>query len=124
MAEVRLSIGGRAHVVACRDGGEAALEALGRRLDEHAAVAARAAGGQGGERTMLYIALMLADELAEAEQAARAAPVPAPAPAPAPAPPPVPAPVPAPGVSPDVLDRIAERLEHVADTLEQAAANA
>ena len=67
MAEVRLTIGGRSHVVACRDGGEADLEALGRRLDAHSAIAARAAGGQGGERTMLYIALMLADELAEAQ---------------------------------------------------------
>ena len=101
MAEVRLSIGGRAHVVACRDGGEAALEALGRRLDAHAAVAARAAGGQGGERTMLYIALMLADELAETETAVGGS-----------------------GVSPILLDRIADRLERVADALEQAATNA
>lgn len=101
MAEVRLTIGGRTHVVACRDGGEAALEALGRRLDAHAATAARAAGGQGGERTMLYIALMLADELTEAEQA-RGGAVP----------------------SSILLDRIAERLERVADTLEQPGANA
>ncbi|MFD1788646.1 cell division protein ZapA [Sphingomonas floccifaciens] len=101
MAEVRLTIGGRAHIVACRDGGEAALEALGRRLDAHAATAARAAGGQGSERTMLYIALMLADELQEAENAP-----------------------PRDGVSPVLIDRIADRLEHVADTLEQAAASA
>lgn len=101
MAEVRLSIGGRTHVVACRDGGEAALEALGRRLDAHAATAARAAGGQGGERTMLYIALMLADELSEAEQAGGGA-----------------------GASSILLDRIAERLERIADTLEQSASNA
>lgn len=100
MAEVRLSIGGRTHVVACRAGGEAALEALGRRLDAHAATATRAAGSQGGERTMLYIALMLADELAEAQSGSGSGP------------------------SSATLDRIAERLERVADTLEKGASNA
>ena len=95
MAEVKLSIGGRTHVVACRDGGEAALEMLGRKLDAHAPTAARAAGGQGGERTMLYIALMLADELVEAESA------------------------PGTGPSSATLDRIADRLESIADGLEK-----
>ena len=102
MAEVRLSIGGRTHVVACRDGGEAALEALGRRLDAHSGVASRAAGGQGGERAMLFIALMLADELVEAE-AAQGGTV---------------------GPSSATLDRIADRLERLADTLENAGTNA
>ncbi len=97
MAEVKLSIGGRTHVVACRDGGEASLEALGRKLDAHAGVAARAAGGQGGERTMLYIALMLADELVEAQSA------------------------PGTGPSSATLDRIADRLESIADGLEKHA---
>lgn len=100
MAEVRLMIGGRSHVVACRDGGEAALEALGRKLDAHAATAARAAGGQGGERTMLFIALMLADELVEAQSA------------------------PGTGPSSATLDRIADRLEAIADGLEKDAARA
>lgn len=99
MAEVRLSIGGRSHLVACRDGGEAALEALGRRLDSHAGVAARAAGGQGGERTMLYIALMLADELTELETNGPAGSVP-----------------------PAMLGRVADRLERIAETLEQSLA--
>lgn len=110
MAEVRLSVGGRTHIVACRDGGEQALEALGRRLDTHAATAARAAGGQGGERAMLYIALMLADELAEAEAA----------------PPPEPAPVEAVpnDISTEMMERVADRLEHLADGLEKSLANA
>ncbi|MGK6319966.1 cell division protein ZapA [Sphingomonas sp. DT-204] len=68
MAEVQLIIGGRSHVVACRDGEEAELEALGRRLDRHADAAARAAGSPGGERMMLFVALMLADELVETER--------------------------------------------------------
>lgn len=101
MADVRLTIGGRTHVVACRAGGEMALEELGRRLDAHAAVAARAAGGQGGERTMLYIALMLADELSDAERTQACV------------------------ATPDaLLDAIAVRLESVADALEEATANA
>jgi cell division protein ZapA len=100
MAEVTLRIGGRAHLVACAAGGEPQLEALGRRLDGHAATAARAAGAAGGERMMLYIALMLADELVEAERASGG------------------------GVSPAVLDRIAGTLERVADTLENGGASA
>jgi cell division protein ZapA len=100
MAEVKLSIGGRTHIVACRDGGEAALEALGRKLDAHAATASRAAGGTGGERAMLYIALMLADELVEAQSA------------------------PGTGPSSATLDRIAERLERLADGLEKDAPSA
>jgi len=100
MAQVTLTIGGRTHVVACRDGEEAALEGLGRRLDSHAALAARAAGAPGGERTMLFIALMLADQLSEAERAPGGA------------------------VAPAALDRIAERLESLASTLENAVASA
>lgn len=94
MAEVTLRIGGRAHIVACRDGEEANLEALGRRLDAHSATAARAAGAPGGERAMLFIALMLADELAEAER------------------------LPGGGASSAALARIADRLESLADSLE------
>ncbi len=96
MGEVTLSIAGRAHRVACRDGDEAHLEMLGRRLDAHSEAAARASGGQGAERIMLYIALMLADQMVEAERS------------------------PAGGVSPVLLDRIADRLEAVAQALEES----
>ena len=102
MAEVTLFVGGRSHVVACRDGEEAELEALGRRLDAHADVAQRVAGGQGGERTLLFIALMLADELAEAERAPGGNG----------------------GASATTLNRIAERLETLAETLEKSLAKA
>jgi cell division protein ZapA len=95
MAMVTIKVGERAHQVACRDGGEAALEALGRRLDAHATNAARAAGAPGGERMMLFVALLLADQLAEAERA------------------------PGGGVSASVLERIAGRLESIADALEK-----
>lgn len=96
MAEVTLRIGGRAHIVSCRDGEEPQLIALGRRLDAHADAAARVSGAAGSERTMLFIALMLADQLAEAERAPAGG-----------------------GASPATLERLAGRLEQLADTLER-----
>lgn len=95
MAEVTLTIGDRQHVVACRDGEEAQLIALGRMLDSRWPAAARASGGINGERSMLFVALMLADALDEAER--RPAEI-------------------APSV---LLDRLADRLEGIADTLEK-----
>src|SRR3546814_16625223 len=61
MAEVTLTIGDRAHVVACRDGEEAQFRHLGTLLDERWEVAPRASGNMGNERTMLFVALMLAN---------------------------------------------------------------
>jgi cell division protein ZapA len=105
MAEVELNIGGREHIVACRDGGEAELAALGRRLDAHAAAAIHASGAAAGERMMVFVALMLADELAELERkyardanAERGVPV-------------------------AMLDELAARLEAVATGLEESAAS-
>jgi cell division protein ZapA len=95
MAEVTLNIGGRNHLVACKDGEEDQLRALGGRLDGYARAAGRAAGSAGGERTMLFIALMLADDLVEAERN------------------------PGGGVSEAVLVRIAEKLESLAAALEK-----
>ncbi len=94
MAQVTLTIAGRPHLVACRDGEEAALRGLGAMLERHAATAQRASGGSS-ERTLLYIALMLADQLAEREADPMA------------------------GLPPALLERIAERLEAVAATLEE-----
>ena len=101
MAEVALTIAGRTHHVACRDGEEAQLRHLARLLYAHAADAQRAAGATGtGERVMLYIALLLADRLDELEND------------------------PPSGVSPLVLARLADRLEGVAAALEDCVANA
>jgi cell division protein ZapA len=100
MAEVTLTIGNRRHIIACHDGEEAAVHRLGEMLDQRWPIAERAAGGMGGERAMLFVALMLADALNEAENRA-----------------------------PDMannpaLTRLAERLEALADTLEKPAASA
>ena len=100
MGTVALHIGGRQHRIACRDGEESHLERLGAMLDRHAAAAEQASGGSG-ERAMLLIALMLADELHEAES------------------PPAPAPVPVPAADPARLGDLAARLEQLAYALER-----
>ena len=66
MAEVTLTIGDRRHAVACRDGEEAQLKHLGSLLAERWPSAQSASGGISHERTMLFIALLLADALEEA----------------------------------------------------------
>lgn len=102
MADVTLNVGGRPHIVACRDGEEARVRELGAMLDERWAVAQRAAAGMGGERAMLFVALMLADDLDEAAM-----------------------PPPTGGVVGELaLARIAERLESLVNTLEHSAPSA
>jgi cell division protein ZapA len=96
MAEVTLSIGGRPHLVACRDGEEARVRLLGDMLDARWSAAARVAGAST-ERAMLFVALMLADDLDEAQRRPPEGAV----------------------VSEDALARIADRLESLAAALEQ-----
>lgn len=102
MAEVTLTIGERRHNVTCRDGEEAQLRRLGDMLDQRWAMANRASGGLNAERTMLLVALMLADSLDTAENRPSGDG----------------------GVSPAFLTRLAERLEGVADALEKPATDA
>ncbi len=96
MAEVTLTIGDRRHNVTCRDGEEAQLRRLGDMLDQRWPAANRASGGLNAERTMLLIALMLADNLDIAQNA----------------------PPGAGGASEAYLARLAEKLEAVANALE------
>lgn len=100
MAEVALPIGGRTHVVQCRAGQEEAFRRLGTLLDRHWPTAARAAGTEVGERPMLFVALMLADQIDEIERRPLAE------------------------TDPIVLERIADRLEALATALEEPAPNA
>lgn len=97
MAEVTLTIGGRQHVVACHDGEEPQVERLGRMLDERWPDANRAAGGLSVERAMLFVALMLADDLDEALRK------------------------PAKGDGPSLPPGLADRLERIAKALEESA---
>ncbi|MFV0623163.1 cell division protein ZapA [Sphingomonas sp. ac-8] len=100
MAQVTLTVAGRSHTLACRDGEEPQLIALAERLERHAPTALHASGGMSSERTLLLIALMLADELAERDRAPKA------------------------GLPAELLDELAERLEAVASALEDGGASA
>lgn len=112
MSNVNLMIGGRSFTLACADGQEHHVEALGRLIDEKAAAAG--AVGQTETRMLLFAAIMLADEVVNLREAAVAPPpISPPASAQTPAPPPE--------FSPEMAARlgaIAERMENLADLLE------
>lgn len=93
MGQVTLTIAGRHHIIACRDGEELHLQRLGGLLNRHVDTAQRAAAGSY-ERTLVFLSLILADLLDEAERN------------------------PSSGVSPVLLENLADRLEAVAATLE------
>ncbi|OYY90103.1 MAG: hypothetical protein B7Y45_09485 [Sphingomonas sp. 28-66-16] len=112
MAEVVLTIGDRQHRIACKAGSEAQVRRMGAMLDERWPAAHRASGGNNGERSMLFVALMLADALDEA--AAGGDPAVAVAGAPVSTPPAAPPPD-----SEALLARIADRLESLAAALEE-----
>lgn len=96
MASVELTIAGRTHSIQCREGEEGHVRALAERLNRHADSALAASGGLSGERTLLFLALIMADELHEIESH------------------------PPTGLPPVLLERIADRLEAVAMALEEA----
>ena len=100
MAEVTLNVAGRDYAIPCRDGEELHFKRLEALLVRHAATAARASGGISHDRTLVYLALILADLLDEAERNPPA------------------------GVSPVLLDNVADRLEAVAAALEEDVASA
>ncbi|NIJ20093.1 cell division protein ZapA [Sphingomonas naasensis] len=100
MADIDLSIAGRSYSIAARDGDEPHLRHLEAILQQHAQTAQRASGGLNAERTLVYLALILADMVDEVQRN------------------------PPQGVSPVLLDRIADRLEAVAAALEEDAAEA
>jgi cell division protein ZapA len=98
MADLSITIAGRQYAIAARDGDEPHLRQLEAMLQKHAADALRASGGLNAERTLVYLALILADLLDEARNH------------------------PPQGVSPVLIERIADRLEAVAAALEEDAA--
>lgn len=114
MAEVSIVIGGRDYSVHCRDGEEDHLRRLAGLVDAKAQDAERAVGGVNETRQMLFAALLLADELDDNRKAA---------PAPAPA---QPVEAPRPAHQPDfapIIEKLAARLESLAERLESGAAN-
>jgi len=65
MAQVDIEIAGRSYQLACRDGEEAHLRALGRIVDSKASDAVRAMGPMTESRQLLVAALLLADSISD-----------------------------------------------------------
>ena len=115
MTNVNLLIGGRTFSVACAAGEEDHIAGLGRMIDARL----HAMGGVTGQtetRTLLFAALLLADELHESLHGAGT-------PVPQPTPPPPPEPVEDAELA-GALEGIAARLENCAAHLEHLAADA
>ena len=104
MAEVDLIIAGRPYRVACRDGEEETLRAAGRLVDAKSREALAGLGTLSEARQLLFAGLLLADQLVDQRPEAAAPPAPAPDPELAPR-----------------VERIADRLESLAQSLEDEA---
>lgn len=65
MADVRLNIAGREYLVTCRDGEEERLLTLGAIVDEKAQEAVGSASGLNESRQLLFASLLLADQIAD-----------------------------------------------------------
>ncbi|HZG08541.1 MAG TPA: cell division protein ZapA [Allosphingosinicella sp.] len=107
MAKVDIDIAGRRYAVACRDGEEEHLHALGAIVAAKAHDAAGALGTLSENRQLLLASLLLADELKERRAAVSAGPAPH---------------EDDPAVA-DALERLAARMESLADRLEGGRAN-
>lgn len=102
MAEIDVIIAGRPYRVACRDGEEENLRAAARLVDSKSQEAIAGLGTLSEARQLLFAGLLLADQLIE--QRPDSAPPAAP-----------------PGPGPELVgraERFAERLESLADSLE------
>ncbi len=104
MASVEVEIAARKYSVACRDGEEEHLRSVAAIVDRKAKDAAGALGTLSEARQLLFASLLLADELKEHRSGlAPAAPA-----------------EPDPGLL-DALERLAERVESLAEQLERSA---
>ena len=104
MANIDVDIAGRRYSVACRDGEEAHLRSLAAVVDRRCHDAAEALGSLTETRQLLFAALLIADDLKETRAGAGL---------PDPTPPP-----PDPAVA-EALERLAARMENLADRLER-----
>jgi cell division protein ZapA len=66
MADVRLSISGHEYIVTCQDGEEQHLHMLGKMVDAKAREAGGSMGGLNESRQLLFASLLLADKLNDA----------------------------------------------------------
>jgi cell division protein ZapA len=74
MAEITLTIGGHRYPLSCGDGEEAALQSLAATIDARIAQQRSLVGTADQSRELLMVALLLADELADARAVASIAP--------------------------------------------------
>ena len=101
MSNITVTIAGRHYTVACAPGEEEHIEMLGRTIDGKLTGVTNLSG-QSDARTLLFAALLLADEIHEARSGVA---------------PPPPA---SSGPDAETLERLAERLEELAERLEGA----
>jgi len=104
MATIDIEVAGRRYNVACRDGEETHLHAVAAMVDQRARDATDALGSLTETRQLLFAALLIADDLKDARAGAG---LPDPTP-----------PRPDPAVA-EALERLAGRMENLADALER-----
>jgi cell division protein ZapA len=109
MASIDVEIASRSYSVACRDGEEAHLRSVAAIVDRKARDAGAALGTLSESRQLLFASLLLADELKEQRAGGASNPDPEPADDPAIA---------------EALERLAARMELLADRLENGPGNA
>ena len=109
MANIDIEVGGRRYNVACRDGEEEHLHSVAAEVNRRANDAASAMGSLTETRQLLFAALLIADEIKEIRAGAG---IPEPV-----------APPPDPAVA-QALERLAQRIEALADGLERNGASA
>jgi cell division protein ZapA len=109
MASIDIEIAGRRYNVACREGEEEHLRSLAAEVDRRAQDATGAVGSLTETRQLLFAALLIADDIKEIRAGAGI---------PDPVPPP-----PDPAVA-QALERLAARVESIADGLERSAQSA
>ena len=104
MATIEIEIAGRRYDVACREGEQEHLRSVAAEVDRRAQDAANALGSLTETRQLLFAALLIADDIKEIRAGAG---IPEPV-----------APPPDPAVA-DALERLASRMEALADSLER-----
>jgi cell division protein ZapA len=109
MASIDIEVAGRRYNVACRDGEEAHLHSVAAMVDQRARDAAQALGSLTETRQLLFAALLMADDIKEIRAGAGIVEPPPPPPDPAVA---------------QALERLAARMEALADSLENPSLSA
>ncbi len=105
MAEVKVNIAGRSYALHCRDGDEARLHQLSRMIADRVDKVKASSPGLTEVRQFLFAALLLADDLSDAQAEAKLVREQAPAPAADDS------------ATVQVLEALAERLESIGQTL-------